>query len=396
MTFKKTLVSALAISGVLAMAGGANAADEYKLGYLMAKTGPFASISETNEIAADMAVEEINAAGGINGKPIRLIKFDTSGKPDQAVIGVRKLAQDENVLGIIGPFSSGEAKVAFPAGERLSVVTMPMASSSPNLAEPYKYAFRNTTNEAVLFARLLEALKSEGYDTNDAAVAYATDDAISVAMGTKLMPALLEKAGIPVKSTVDFKLAAFDYAPQVSQLAADPTDLVAVGSPPDQAVKLVQEMRRQGHDGRIIAGSTVSDPDLPERMGEAGNGTVIPTTFYANLNDETKAFAAAFSKRAGETGSTRTKPSQFDAATYGIVQFYADALDRADPTGDADKVADERAAVRDALAAMQDFPALEGSISFGADGDALKPVYIVAIEDGDWTLVKSYEAARPE
>ena len=56
-----------------------------------------------------MAVDEINAAGGVNGKKIRIISFDTAGKPDQAVVGVRKLAEDDKVLAIIGPFSSSEA-----------------------------------------------------------------------------------------------------------------------------------------------------------------------------------------------------------------------------------------------------------------------------------------------
>jgi branched-chain amino acid transport system substrate-binding protein len=59
-----------------------------------------------------------------------------------------------------------------------------------------------------------------------------------------------------------------------------PTDLVGVGAGPESAVRLVQEMRGQGHKGRIVAGSTIADPELPRLMGKAGDGTTIPTTFY--------------------------------------------------------------------------------------------------------------------
>src|SRR5256885_14590718 len=129
-----------------------------------------------------------------------------------------------------------------------------------------------------------------------AAVAYANDDTISRVMGEKVIPALMKKAGVDVKASVDFKLQAFDMSAQVSQLKGTPTDLVGVGAPPEAAIKLVQEMRRQGHAGRLIAGSTINDPDLPERMGKAGNGTVIPSTFFADLTDGTRRFAAEFAK----------------------------------------------------------------------------------------------------
>ena len=81
-------------------------AQELLLGYLPSLAGPFATLSRTNEIAAQIAVDEINAAGGIGGKKIRIISFDTAGKPDQAVVGLRKLADDDKVLAVIGPFSS--------------------------------------------------------------------------------------------------------------------------------------------------------------------------------------------------------------------------------------------------------------------------------------------------
>lgn len=375
-----------------ASAAGPAAAQDLVLGFLTAETGPFVSLSRTNEIAARVAVDEINAAGGVNGKKIRYLAFDTAGNPAQTVVGLRKLAEDDKVLAVIGPFSSGQVQVAAPAADRAGVVIMAMASSAPKLVASFKFAFRNTSDEGYMFDRVMRTLKAKGYSVATGAVAYANDDTISRIMGEKVLPGLMQKNGVQLKGSVDFKLGAFDFSAQVSQLKGSATDLVGVGAPPEAAIKLVQEMRRQGHNGRIVAGSTINDPDLPERMGKAGNGTVVPSAFFADLNDRTRHFAAEFAKRAKAAGMERTLAGQFDAATYDIVQYYAWAMKEGRVNGDPKRLVEERTAIRDALKSMKNFPALEGSISFGADNDALKPVYVQEARDGKWVLLETHGA----
>jgi branched-chain amino acid transport system substrate-binding protein len=390
----RILMAATLAAGLAAIPAGSAASQELVLGYLPSSAGPWATYSKTNHIAAQMAVDEINAGGGINGKMIRIVSFDTAGKPDQAVVGVRKLAEDDKVLAIIGPFSSSEARVAFPAGERIGIVTMPMASSAPGLAAPFKYGFRNTSDEAYLFVRVMRALKERNIPYSTAAVAYATDDVISKVMGEKVLPGIMKNAGVDVKLSVTFQTQAFDMAAQVSQLMGTPTDLVGVGSGPEAATRLAQEMRRQGHKGRIVAGSTIADPELPRLMGKAGDGTVIPTAFFADLNDRTKKFEAEFLKRVKAAGIDRSASAQFDAATYDIVLMYAEAIRNGKVTGDPARLTAERTSIRDELNKMKDFAALEGPISFGGDGDALKPAYIIEMQDGKWRLLANYPAGK--
>ncbi len=388
------LFATVGVALAAGLAGPAHAQGELVLGYLTAETGPFVSLSRTNEIAARIAVDELNAAGGVNGRKLRYIAFDTAGNPGQTVVGLRKLAEDDKVLAIIGPFSSGQVQVAGPAGDRIGIATMAMASSAPKLVAPFKYAMRNTSDEGYMFERVMRTLKSKALPAATGAVAYANDDTISRVMGEKVLPAVMQKNGVALKGSVDFKLSAFDFSAQVAQLKANPTELVAVGAPPEAAIKLVQEMRRQGHGGRLVAGSTINDPDLPVRMGPAGNGTVIPSTFFDDLNDRTRKFAAEFTRRAKAAGLERSLPAQFDAATYDIVLFYAWAMKEANVTGDPKRLAEERTAIREALRRMKDFPALEGAISFGDDNDALKPVYVVEARDGRWNLLETHPAPR--
>ena len=116
-----------------------------------------------------------------------------------------------------------------------------------------------------------------------AGIAYATDDVVSKVMGEVVLPGMMKKAGIEPKLSVTFQSQAFDMAPQVSQLLSQPTDLIGVGSGPEAATRLVQEMRRQGHKGRLIK----APPTVPRNTklisrgaiqpaGEAGNSNVAP------------------------------------------------------------------------------------------------------------------------
>jgi len=116
---RNTVLSAGALAaGLFTASLPAMAADEIVIGLSYGRTGLYSTINKTTEVAVDIATAEINAAGGINGKKVRIVKFDTAGDPKQAVVAVRKFARDDKALAVIGPFSSSEARVAFAAGER--------------------------------------------------------------------------------------------------------------------------------------------------------------------------------------------------------------------------------------------------------------------------------------
>lgn len=380
LVFGATLLAAVSASAM------ARADGDLVLGYMMAKSGPYVSLAGTNEIAVDLAVEEINAKGGINGKKLKVVKFDTAGDPKQATTALRRFAEDDAALAVIGPFSSSEVRTTFPVGERAGIPQMSMASSAPGLTKGFSYGFRNTTDEGKVIDQVLGAIKDKKLPSASGAAAYATDDVVSKSIGTVVVPKMFEKYAIPLKGSVDFQLAAFDLSPQVSKLKELAPDIVGLGSPPEGAVNLAKELKRQGVATRVIGGTTIADPELPKRMDGAGENLTIGTTFFPDVNATTKAFAAEFAKRTKAAGQARTEPNQMDAAVYDIVYLYAEAMKRAGVTGEAGKMVAERTAVRDELAKMKNYDALEGKISF-VDGDAVKPVYVLEVKSGKWSLL---------
>lgn len=375
----------------LALLAAPVAAQQLTLGLSMNKTGPLAANGTTNDVAVQLAVDEINAAGGVNGLPIAISVFDTAGDPKQAVTAVRQFTKDDDALAIIGPFSSGECRVAFPIGEREKIVQISNSSSAPGLTVGFDYAFRNTSDELTQFRRLLSAMGESDILPEDVAIIYATDEFISKSLGEQAFPVAFEEAGIPVVATVGFQLQAFDLAPQVTELKQADPDAVAIGGTVEAVLKVVREMRRQGMTARVLTSGVAADPHLAEKLGPDGDGTLYPTYYYHKLNDQVLAFQQKFGAATTAAGHTKTIPQHADASAYEVVYILAEAMKRAGVTGDPARVAEEREAIRAELAAMKgwDYAGILGKEYFGESGDAVLPTHVVEIRDSDFQLLQS-------
>ena len=203
----------------------------------------------------------------------------------------------------------------------------------------------------------------------------------------------MKASGTEMKGSVTFQTQAFDLSAQVSQLKAEPTDLVGVGSGPEagdpagagDAPAGPQRPAGRRLDHRRFRACRAHGRGRqrhrhPDHVLSAASATRPRRSRPSSI------------KRAKAAGIERSGASQFDAATYDIVLFYAHAMKQAKVTGDPAKLAAERTAIRDALRAMKPYPALEGPISFGKNGDALKPVYIIEMQDGKWNLIGTHPA----
>ncbi len=390
MTTRRSLLAATALA-LPALGASAQTTGDLLIGFSYVGTGPLQSLLVTNRIPVEMAVAEINAAGGVNGRRLRVSTFDTAGDPRQAQVAVRRFAEDEGALCIIGPASSGECRVAFPAGDRLGIVQISNSATAPGVTDGMRFAFRDTSDELTQFRRMLRVMRDKGMPLTNAAIAYATDEFISKSLGEGVIPTALREANVPLLRTVGYPIQAFDIAPQVAELVRNPTDVVALGGTVDSAVKVMKEMRRQGHRGRMIGSGVMSDPTLPAKLGPEGDGTLYPSFFYSELNDGTRDFARRFNAGAAAAGHTRTAPHHTDAAAYDIVHIFAEAMRRTNATGERARLANERVAIRDALRGMEawNWSGVLGRTWFFPDGAARLPAHVVEVREGALRLLDS-------
>ena len=386
----KVGISAAVVAGIAYMAP-VQAADEIVLGLSYGKTGLYSTINKTTEVAVDIAVAEINAAGGVNGKKIRIVKYDTAGDPKQAVVAVRKFARDDKALGVIGPFSSSEARVAFAAGEREKIVQIPNASSAPKLADKFSYAYRLTESEYLQFMRVVKTMKKRGAMKKSVAIMYGTDDVVSKAVGMYIMKPILTKEKVNITGPIGFATKAFDVSPQVSQLKGKNLDYVGLAGITPIAIRVLKEMRRQKINVPIIGAQIWADPEIVHGMGADGDNAVFAASYYYNLNKRTRDFKNKFVAAAAKQGIKKLWPHHVDASAYDIVYVFKKAMEVAKVTGNPKRVKAERTAIRDALLKTT-FDLVQGKVCFEKTGDAQLPAYIMTMKDKKWNLMDTHPA----
>jgi len=388
-------VRSLALASLCALLATAPAVaqQEITLGLTMVKSGPLKVAGETTETAVDIAVAEINAKGGINGKKIRLLKYDTGSDPRQAATATQKFAQDDGALAIIGPLSSGEAAVAFPTGERLGILQMPNAASAPNLTGNFQYAWRLTQDEGKQFTRLLNSLRKKSVKIDKAEILYVSDERVSATSGTQFYPAIFKANGIAYGEPVAFQYKSFDLSPQVAQIIERKPDVVALAATVDSAGKAIKELRRQGFTGRVIGSQIFADPNALDLFGKDADGLIIVAGYWSDRNDATRSFTAKFGDENAKRGMPAKKiPHHTDAQAYDIVYLLKQVMEKANITGDPAKLAAERTAIRDGLKGLRFTGVTGDNTCFDAARDAHLPGFVIEIKDLQWTLYDQHPA----
>jgi branched-chain amino acid transport system substrate-binding protein len=385
------LISAAAVLAIAAI--NPAGADEIVLGLNMVKSGVLKNVGEATETSVDIAVDEVNAAGGIAGKKIKLVKYDTGSDPKQAATGTQKFAEDDKALAVIGPFSSGEAAVAFPVGERLGIVQISNSSSQPGLTANYPYAWRFVSDEGKQFTRLLNTLKRKSIKVEKAEILYVSDERVSNISGTRFYPAILKANNVAFGDPIAFQYASFDLAPQVSQALERKPDVIALAGTPDSAGKVIKELRRQGFQGRVIGSQIFADPNSIDLFGRDADGMLIVAGFWWDRTDATRKFTQRFADENARRGLTSKKiPHHTDANAYDIVYLLKQVIEKVGASGDAAKLQEERTAIRDALKTVR-FSGVTGDLTcFDAERDAQLPGFVIEIKDLKWNLFDSWPA----
>lgn len=360
----------------LCMASAA-AAEPVKLGYFMSITGRDASFGEASLNGARLAVDDINGAGGVLGRPVALVVEDNRSLAGESATAAKKLISREHVTVLIGECSSARTleAAAIAQAERVPLITP--ASTSPQVTavgdEIFRVCFVDSFQGGVIatFARRTLGLKRAALLV-DASAPYSVGLADYF---TRTFTAL----GGQVVASQKYSGAATDFRAQLTAIrSADPDALflpgyyVAAGLVARQAKEL-------GLGATLLGGDGFEAPQLLEIGGAALDGAYYATHFATeNTGQASRRFVARYRERYGAA------PNGLAALTYDAVRLAADAIARAGTL--------DRNAVRAALAATRDFPGVTGRTTINARRDADKDAAIIAVRNGRLVFV---ETVRP-
>jgi branched-chain amino acid transport system substrate-binding protein len=389
---KKLFRIAFVILMILALPfATAHAAQPIKVGVAYGLTGMWSDWTKKNIVAVEMAVAEINAAGGVNGMKLEPVIYDTASKPAEATRLVRKLATDDKVMAILGPFSSSECEVAFPVGNRIGIVMISQASSKPGVAAKFPFAFRNKIDELQLAIPTMKKWKAQ-YNIKSVAIVHDAKDAVSRVLGTLVLPGVSKKMGLKIVNEgnfVTYTTGDFDMRPQVTKLKNMQFDGLVFGGVYMDGVTFIKEARRQGVNQPMMGGNPLMSLQFPRKGGKAAEGVFTSAEFYYWMDTpKVQKFTKEFVKRAKAKGIDPPEPLQFDVNVYDAIYMLADVMKGKGITNKPADLARDREMIMQGLTELKGFQGLARKGQFNKNGDAVGDVYVVKAQGGEWVLVE--------
>lgn len=350
-----------------------------KIGLITDLSGRFVSFGRDIDAATQLAVEQINANGGVNGSELVIVTSDTAGEPDQAVVGFRTLVND-GVVAVSGPISSGEAEVLFAQAPDLMVPIMTGTANKEGItAVGDGWAFRNTATNTALYAEGMPAWAEE-YGIRTAVLVFDEEEPVTAAAARFAIPPVAEAEGIEIvnlDSPVTFARGQTNFATAVQRIREQEADGLIIMSGPAEAGLLARELSRQGEVREILGHPAQASDTFFAQGGDDINHWVLPSILDPEPGDEaTRAFLAAME----EVGDDEPVP---EAANYfDNIQLFASVMRDAGIDGNT-SLDEARRLLREGLLSVSGFQGVAGTISFDESGDAMKTVYVNVVIAGD-------------
>ncbi|MGE5247883.1 MAG: ABC transporter substrate-binding protein [Verrucomicrobiota bacterium] len=372
------LLALAAIALLVGSAGGAAAAEKIKVGVLLPLTGSQAKFGEIERRSYEMAVEEINAKGGVKGQQIELIFEDDTGKPDIGRSAVEKLISRDKVPVITGGYSSSVTAAATPVAQQFKVPFVICTGSADDITEKgYDYVFRVNPPASEYPNAVKSFLKSVASDVKTVALLYENTN-----FGQSSSKSFEKDAtdlGLKVVVKEGYQAGAIDFTPMLTKVKAANPDMIYMVSYVMDASLLMRQSKELGINPKLFVGGGAGFtlPEFAKSAGDASNYVYSATLWVDTLPfPGAKAYAENFAKKYG------SDTEYHGAEAYATMYVVADALKRAKSITPKD--------VRDALAAT-DMKTAFGPVKFISYGKKTQQnkldTYLVQWQQGNLEAV---------
>ncbi|MBI2517636.1 MAG: ABC transporter substrate-binding protein [Opitutae bacterium] len=361
---------------VAALLGAASlfAQETIRIGEYASLTGKEAAYGETSHKGILLAIEELNAQGGVLGKKLELFTEDNQSKQGESATAVKKLISREKVVAILGEVASIRSLEAAPVIQGAKIPMVSSASVNSRVTEVGDYIFRvcfvDSFEGAVLAKFAEDHLKARRV-----AILTSVSNAYSVGM-SKVFKERFTAAGGQIAVEQRYSEGDKDFRAQLTAVKAAGVDAIFASGYYTEAALICVQARQLGLNIPIFGGDGWDAPPLLEIGGAAMEGTYLCAHYSPdNPSAEVQNFNQRYRARWGSL------PDAWAALGYDSAFVLADAIRRA---GSA-----EPKAIRDALAATKDYSAVTGRITIDAKRNASKSAVILTVKDGKYKFVTS-------
>jgi branched-chain amino acid transport system substrate-binding protein len=355
------------------------------LGAVFSTTGAGAAYGVSQRLGANLAVDQINAAGGIRGADLRIVYENDDSNPATSAEVTRELITQYHALALLGPSLSDAATGAHPVADELHTVMLAVSNTGPGIvgdcSYPCQWIFRDSLGEQTAIPANIRAYARSGHPTS-AAVIYPAGDSFGLSEA-QIAEQALAPNGIRLSAVVECPSSTGPVSGCVSQaIAGSPSALVVTGSSSPFLARVMVDARKQGYLGQFLGGNTFNSTSTARLAGAAGQGAQSAAAWYlGNPFPANAAFVSAYQDR------YHRNPDEFSAQAYTGVELLAAAI-RAAPLRFRSLPADRRA-VFDTLGSVRMETPL-GPFNFTPSHDVEQPIWIVQMNGvGGFRLVTS-------
>jgi branched-chain amino acid transport system substrate-binding protein len=359
-----------------------NLPETVQLGAIFGLSGPISVYGLPQQQSVELAVQEINASGYLGDTTLEVIFEDAQGARDQAINAMTKLVEEDEVVGVLGPTLSDQAKSADTVAQENGVPVMGVSNTAMGITEIGDFVFRNSLPEsAVIPGTIAQATEFLGLE--QVGVLYGDDDEFTLSGYDVFVDSLIEN-DVEILREETFTRGDADFSAQLTNLLADDPDALVVSALASEAIQIIIQARELGYDGTIIGGNGFNSPAVLNETGNDAEGLVVGAAWNAGAPEQTESsyeFIDMFEAAYGNT------PDQFAAQAYTGAWLFATAIRCADST--------DTAEIRDALAAIEDFESPLGLFSFEEREPRHEPVAQIVV-DGQFAVLSTVDIEEIE
>lgn len=347
--------------------------NEIRIGINYELSGETATYGQGSVEGIELAIEEINAAGGINGKLIKPYKVDNNSNSAEATTLATKLMTQDKVIAILGPATSGCFKAEIPVANKNKI---PVASGSATAEDVtvtangvvQEYAFRICFNDSFQ-GRVMANFATENLSAKNAVV--IMDSSSDYGKGlSKNFKDTFKASGGKIVAEEAYVEGDTDFNAILTKIKGLSFDVIYIPGYYNEAGLIIKQARAQGIDAPILGADGFDSPILVDLAGANVLNDIYFTNHYSSLDEDpvVVSFIEAFNKKYGKD------PDAFNALGYDLAKFVADAIGRAENlTGES---------VKDALKVTKDFVGVTGTLSVDEQHNPIKSIVVIKLENG--------------
>ena len=332
--------SLLAVAATLACSAQAT---ELKIGVAEALSGGAAQYGAAIRNGFQLAAEQINAAGGINGDKIQLVIEDEQGKKEEAINVFKKLVFQDKVLMVFGPTLSNSAQAANPIAQASKTVVFGTSNTADGITSIGDYVFRNSVTEADVLPETLKMAIRKG-NIKKVAVLYGNDDVFTKSGYDNFKKALAD-LNLSVTTTETFAKGDVDFKAQLTKIKAGNPDAIVLSALIAEGGPIMVQARQLGLNIPFIGGNGMNSVKVFDLAKDKSDGLYVGSPWSIENQTETnRKFVVAY------TSKFKMAPDQFAAQAYDALHIATQALKTVKLSGN---LAADRTALRDALPAVK-------------------------------------------